>query len=286
LFATFRQDAPSSWAPLIHTAGEPEQVRESCAAASRIWWQTRSTSHPRKPIPLAFHESGESAVSVSQFFDPRNPEKLDLRSLYFHKTAMGWLWSPSPGDEMIKSLQDWVDDQERKWDEGWQDELLVEAIETDRLQASTAPDEAAARKVVESWLEAIRTGDISAALAHTASLKSADSGQNLLRNLGYELGGVQRMIRPATITGSRRGSYWTTVSTRNDFEDKPGFPFYPVISTPAGPRILLEVDLLASGNRSRDYLNKTSLNRLRKTHADAAGELEESFAAHQKSSVP
>lgn len=286
LFATFRQDAPSSWAPLIPTAGEPDQVRESCAAASRIWWQTRSSTQPRKPIPLAFHEAGDSAVSLCQFFDPRNPDKPDLRSLYFQKTASGWLWSPAADDEITRSHQDWVEDQERKWDEGWQEQLLVEAIETERLQASSAPDEAAARKVVEAWLAAIRTGDISAALALTARLKSADSGQILLRNLGYELGGTQRMIRPATITGSRRGSYWTTVSAKNAFEDKPAFPLYPVISTPAGPRILLEVDLLASGNRSRDYLNKTSLNRLRKTDADAAGELEEAFAEHQKSSIP
>ena len=286
LFAAFRQDAPSSWASLVHTAGEPEQVRESCAAACRIWWQMRTSTQPLKPIPLAFREAGDSAVSFCQFFDPRNPDKPDLRCLYFHKTASGWLWSPSPGDEITQSHQDWVVEQERKWDEGWQEQLLVETVETDRLQASTAPDEAAARKVVEAWLDAIRKGDISAALALTARLKTADSGEILLRNLGYELGGVQRMIRPASITGSRRGSYWTTVSAENAFEDKPGFPLYPVISTPAGPRILLEVDLLASGNRSRDYLNKTSLNRLRKTDAAAAGELEEAFTAHQKSSVP
>ncbi len=286
VFAAFSADSPASWAPLVHTAGEPEPVRETCAAASQVWWETRNRNTPRKPIPLAFHESGNAAAAIAQFFDPRNPDKIDLRTLYFHKTDMGWLWSPTPDDDTTRPLQAWVEDQEEKWDESWQEKLLVDSIPIDRLQPSSAPEESAARAVVETWLAALRKGDITAALAITVRLKPTDSAQILLRNLGYELGGTQRMTQPATITGVRRGSYFTAVSVKNPLEEKPAHPLYPVISTPAGPRILLEVDLLASGNRSRDYLNKTALNRLRKTDTDAAAELEKSFSSHQQSASP
>lgn len=286
VFASFASDHPSSWAPLVHTSGEPGQVREKFAAASQIWWETRNRSTPRKPIPLAFQESGDAAAAIAQFFDPRNPEKIDLRPIYFHKTSMGWLWSPAPTDDITRPLQAWVDEQEPKWDQDWKEKLLADSIQLDRLQASSAPDEGSSRAIVEAWLAAIRKGDITAALATTVRLKAADSNEILLRNLGYELGGAQRMTQPATVTRTQRGSHFTTVSVTTPLEEKPVRPLYPVIATPAGPRILLEVDLLASGSRSRDFLNKTALSRLRKTETAAAAELEKSFAAHQQSSDP
>jgi hypothetical protein len=55
-------------------------------------------------------------------------------------------------------------------------------------------------------------------------------------------------------------------------------PFYAVVNTPSGPRILLEVDLAVSESRTREYLNDVSLKRLRKTDPDAAEELQKLYA--------
>lgn len=195
---------------------------------------------------------------------------------------MGWLWSPVPPAEITRPLEAWVSDQEGEWDDGWQAKLLVDSIEIEQLQADSAPTDAQARKVVTAWLEAIRNRDVTQALRLTTRLKAPDSAQILLRNLGYELAGAQRATQPTTLSGSQTGSYLTAVSTQNRVEEKPAFPLYPVVATPAGPRILLEVDLLDSSSRSRDYLNKTALNRLRKLNAAAATELENAFTQQRE----
>jgi hypothetical protein len=282
LLATFANDSPLSWCPLLHAEGEPAKFRETCTIAIRTWWETRSKNIARKAIPLAFHETGDTAACTAQFFDPRNPEKLDLRVLYFHKTAMGWLWSPVPSAEITQPLETWVSEQEDAWADGWQPKLLLDSIEIEQIQADTAPAEAEAQKVVEAWLVAIRDRDVTKALALTARFKAADSADILLRNLGYELAGAQRATQPTTIGSSKKGSYWTGVSAKSQLEEKPHFHLYPVISTPAGPRILLEVDLVSTGSRSRDYLNKTALSRLRKLDPAAATELDKAFSQDQE----
>ena len=76
---------------------------------------------------------------------------------------------------------------------------------------------------------------------------------------------------------------WTAVAAKTGPDDKPSFPLYPVLQTPAGPRLLLEIDLSASDQRSRDFLNKTSLERLRKSSPPAADALKKLFSEHQTS---
>jgi hypothetical protein len=120
-----------------------------------------------------------------------------------------------------------------------------------------------------------------AALRLTARLAFPDSPATLLRNLGYEMAGARRNPHAASLAGIFRGANWTAVGTRTDPADPPSFPLYPVIATDAGPRILLEIDLFAAGNRSRDFLNKTALARLRKSSAPAADDLASLFSQYQ-----
>ena len=67
-----------------------------------------------------------------------------------------------------------------------------------------------------------------------------------------------------------------------DQEGKSTFPLYPVIQTALGPRIVIEIDLFAAGNRGRDYLNRMAFERLQKfSSTAAASELRELFSEHQ-----
>ena len=63
---------------------------------------------------------------------------------------------------------------------------------------------------------------------------------------------------------------------------KLSFPFYLVVRTPSGPRLLAEVDLIAAGNQGRDFLNRTAIQRL-ENHAspDALAELRDLYSQHQ-----
>jgi hypothetical protein len=251
-----------------------------------MWWETRDRLTGRQVIPLASHEVGEQAVLASQFFDARNPDRLDLRMLYFEKTAMGWLWKPNPSEELRKPLNAWTEIQAQEWQDGWQKTLLGACPKIDEIPPQGAPTEDEARKLAESWLVTIREGDLMGALALTSRLDAPGGDEALLRNLGYELTGARRSTQPSAITQIRRSGQWAGVGVKCISGEISTYPFYPIVSTPNGPRILLEVDLIASGNRSRDYLNKTSLGRLKKLHPEAAEDLQQLFTDHQAGSTP
>lgn len=281
LLAALANDRPSSWTRLIQIQGDPADARGAYARAAQIWWESRNPASARRAIPLAFHEDGDRAVAACQFFDSHNPDRLDLRFLFFEKTPMGWLWNPFPSDDTRNASQEWTDLQTKRWQDDWQETFLTDCPKLEKLPDAGAPTGEDSRKLIESWLQATRTGDVMAALRLTTRLDTPDSTATLLRNLGYEMTGARRNDNAIPITGIHRGEIWTAVGTQTVTDGRPSFPLYPVIATSAGPRILLEIDLMASGNRSRDFLNKTTLERLRKSSAPAADELKRLFSEHQ-----
>jgi hypothetical protein len=280
LTAALGENSPYSWTRLIGIQGDPANTRHVFSRAAQIWWDSRNPATVRRAIPLAFHENGDRAVAACQFFDTRIPDRLDLRFLFFEKTPMGWLWAPTPSDETQKSLQEWTERQSANWQEAWQEAMLGECPTIKEIPENAAPTEEQARKLIEDWIQANRTGDIMAAIRLTARLTQPDSQITLLRNLGYEMTGTRLSRHAATITAIHRGKIWTAVGTKTDPDGKTAFPLYPIVATPAGPRILLEIHLLASGGR-RDFLNKTALERLRKFSPAAADELKILFSDHQ-----
>lgn len=281
LIAALSDERPTAWAKLIRAQGDPPDVRKLFARAAQIWWESRNNSGARKALPLGFQETEEHAVAVCQFFDTRIPDRMDLKFLFFEKSPMGWLWDPVPSEETRKSLQAWTDLQSTTWQNNWRDALLKDCAVIDEIREG-APSESEARALVEKWIHANESGDVAAALKLTARLKTPDSPANTLRNLGHEMTGSRLNLHPATIIGVHQGSMLAAVGAKTDPDGKPAFPLYPVVATPAGPRILLEIDLLASSAR-RDFLNRTALDELRKTSAPAADELKGIFEKHQAS---
>ena len=277
---------PASWASLIHLQGDPSDQRAICARAAQAWWDLRSPSVARQATPLALHESGNLATAACQLFDARNPDRLDLKFLFFEKTPMGWLWDPSPADTTRAALRDWTDLQSAHWKDQWQDALLRDCTKLEKIPDSAAPGEEESRKLLESWFAATHQGDLAAALRLTARLDTPDSKITLLRNLGFEMTGARLKQDPPSITGVHRGEIWSAVGAEITVDEKSSFPLYPVIGTPAGPRLLLEVDLAASGSRSRDFLNGEALERLAVSNPAAAVELKKHFSAHQAALNP
>jgi hypothetical protein len=281
LLATLQSANPSALMRCIRLDGDSAAARKACVRAAHIWWALRDPSCVRNAVPLAIHEDASHAAAACQFFSARDPDQLDLRILYFEKQADGWLWTPEPLPETEKSLRAWTDSvQAKRWQDEWQSLILAECPKLESLPESGAPAEEDARKLIDSWLRAIRAGDVMAALRHTARLHTPESSSTLLRNLGYEMTGARRHRKIPTVTSVRRSGIWTTVSTQADPDNTALGPIYPVIATPAGPRILLEIDWVASPNRSRDFLNKTALERLRKVNVPAADALQKLFAEH------
>ena len=281
LLEKLQAGSPAALMHLVRLNCDPQDARKACVHAAKIWWALHESSTVRSVIPLAMHEDGSQAAAAVQFFSARNPDQLDLRIIYFDKSSDGWQWTPAPPAETEKKFSCWQDRQANRWSDEWQDVLLGECPALDMIPDTGAPSDEAVRKLIELWIQATRADDVRAALRLTARLKVADSKTTLLRNLGYEMAATPWKQKTRSIVGIYRGSIWTAVGTQRDPPYPPAFPLYPVIATPAGPRILLEVDLYAGGSRSRDFLNKTALNRLRKANAPATDELTTLFAEYQ-----
>ena len=268
---------------LIAPSPEPAKAREILLRAAQVWWTLRDPATSYSLVGLATREQNSHAVALGQFFSTRNPDRFDLRIFHFIKSGDGWLWTPLPDAEAAGILDEWTREETQRRQQSWQDELLADCIEIAVLPESGAPNEAEARALVESWLKAAREGDVEGALRHCARLNKPDSKTAVLRNLGYEMTGLQRAPRLPAITAIQREGIWTAVAVDSLSEDNPSFPLYPILQTPEGPRILIEVDLIASASRSREFLNRAALDRLQALSPAAANSLKRLFAIHKTS---
>jgi hypothetical protein len=192
---------------------------------------------------------------------------------------------PAAPENPDETLQQWVERETAVLKENWRERMLAECQEVDQLPESGAPDEASARRVVEEWLVAISAGDPEQALRLAARLGRPDSPETALRNLGYEIAGHAKYGGEPAITGAFRKGPWTAVAVRGTIDSKPVSPLYPVIQTSAGPRILLEIDLIEAQGRSRDFLNKTALARLDRQPPGVVEDLRELFRQHKQAAA-
>jgi hypothetical protein len=133
---------------------------------------------------------------------------------------------------------------------------------------------------VEQWLEATRTGDIKAALKLVAKLDDPQSGSTILQNLGYEITSARRSNLGISIADVYSGKTWAAVGAKIEQNGNSTYPLYPIIATPQGPRILIEIDLFASRNRGREFLNKAAFTRLEK-HTNTTDELQSLYSEYQ-----
>ncbi len=259
-----------------------QAARKSCVQAAQTWWAIHDPSVVRQAMPLAFKADETSAAALFQFFSARDPDQLDAKVMYFEHSPSGWLWTPAPARGISETFQAWIDAETLHGAEQWQQSLLKNCIQLDKLDNMEAPAEEDARKCVEAWLDAIRRGDLLSALSRTARLGDAQSGSIVLQNIGYEINSSRRSNLPSTITTIYQGKIWSAVGAETDSEGKSNYPLYPLIQTPGGARILIEIDLFASGNRGRDFLNRTALDRLRNSSSPAvADELRSLYASYQ-----
>ena len=260
----------------------PAAARDTLNRAAHFWWSLAKPAEPLHAIQPALGVDGEIAAAVCQFFSPRNPDRPALRVMHFRKSAEGWFWQPVPDEELETGMRQWVSDQSADRDVKWRERLLGDCVLLKRLPESAVPDEAEAERVVREWLDATRGGDIEAALRLIARLPAGDSAEAVLRNLGYEIAG-NRMSDPAPrVIHRQRAGIWTAVGAHTVAGEESSFPLYPVVRTAEGPRILIEIDLFAATKRSRDFLNKTALERLDGQPPQAADDLRALLREHEK----
>ena len=260
----------------------PDNARYTLTEAARIWWRLHAPSVVCHAMPLGFQASDSQAVAMLGFFSARDPDQLEIQAFYFEKSAQGWLWNPSPLPALSDPFQEWGSTQIQEWSGKWKQTLFAESPVAEKPGELPPPAAEEARKCLSAWLDTIHSGDLPSTLKLTARLDQADSISTVLKNLGYEIAGSRQNSSPPEITRIYSGKTWTAVGVKIQQQGKLTFPLYLVVTTSSGPRILAEVDLIAAGNRGRDFLNRTAILRL-EGHAtpEAIAELRDLYSQHQ-----
>ena len=268
---------------ILDLGGDKKTARLGCARAAGAWGALHDPACVRHPLALGVFETDSVAAASFQYFSVREPDRMDVRVFFFGKQADGWhlLAGLQPAEDAEANLlaaKTWAAGEPKRWSETWRKHCLSNSTCLPALAAGNAPPDAEARSLVTSWLSAIRAGNVAEALALTAWLETEVSPARVLRNLGYEINGSRKAKSEAAIIEVARGKTWTTVAVRANNGDKPSYPIYPVVSTPAGPKLLIDIDLFANPERGREFLNNTALSHLRNhAGADATEELRDLF---------
>ena len=246
--------------------GSGKDGRIACGAAAEIWWSLNQPGGSRAPVELGFREEGMLAAFAYQFFSPGDPDRFELITLYFNKDGQDWVWSPGvvleEESENHKTLSQWIRKSERAWRMSWRERLLASSERVDKIDFSSNPDEGEVVILVEQWLDALADRDLKAALAQTAWLgREGEIPVKTMRNLNYELENSRQ--GRGEILKVYHSSSWVAAGVSTGDGDKAKMSFLPILSTPAGAKVLPEADLLPGGSRTRKFLNRVSFDKLR-----------------------
>jgi hypothetical protein len=276
LIDSLHADKVSSWASLISPSGGPEDIRISCTTAAARWWLGHNPSAPALCSELDFREQEQEAFLAMQWLPLANLA-FAPQILHLQKSSIGWLWNPNPSKESRAAADAWS----APLRAAWRQQSIHRATAACAIAdlANAAPNESAARHVVEQWLDALAQGRWGQALAHCATLDTPKSPSLLLRNLSYESKNSMQSGRLAIAT-VHQGAHVTLVAARKADKTLAADLFLPVVSTPLGPRLLLEIDLGDPARPGRAFLNREAIDRLHQICPAAAQDVTQLMSAH------
>lgn len=242
--------------------------RVACAAAARIWWSINEPGELRLPLELGFKEEGDAAVAVFQWFEVSAADSFKPTTLFFRKSGESWVWCPGvvSGDEeeSHKSLWEWAKSNEPEWRLSWRKELMKPGTPLAALDFSRVATDAEVEGLMADWMGALEHKDIRLALSLSAWLGVGDGEipMKALRNLSFDITNFSN--GDWKVQGVHRSSSWAVASVRQVVDGNVSNAFVPVVITGSGPRLIPEIDIFAEDNRTRNFLNEASFNRLAK----------------------
>lgn len=263
-----------------------KEGRIACSAAADTWSSLNEAGAFRVPVRLGFKEGDSLAVAAYQWFTVSDPDRFELRTLFFTKQEGGWIWSPGVVSEAGKkdhaALSDWVKGQEAEWKISWRESLMQPGVKLDRIDFGKQPTDDEVKALIGDWIAALENGNLPSALSNSAWLAGDDGiPMKAIRNISYELSNAKR--GKSALSEIHRSASWVAASIRCESGGMFHDIFIPVVMTPAGARLLPEVDLLADDTRVRNFLNEASFGRLRKSVGDEkTAELRDLFEAFRK----
>ena len=286
-----QQNQFSDLLEITNIPGDPTEGREAILRAAEAWGSLHGLTDDQNPasayllLDLDMEVKDDGAGVLVHAFSARKPDRYDPHALYLHRQKDGWLWSPNPTEETLEAFKAWSEKATMEQREGWRLNLLSDCPVVTKLD-KPAPTEEEAKAVVETWIKAIESGDVLTGLKQCARLDLEDSSKVMLRNLGYEVVDALRKEGKGSVKHVLSKGSWAGVGTHPRNPQTRSYSMYPVVSTDQGPKVLLEVDLIASSGRGREFLNRTSLTRAGKLGDEASESIAEIFEEHCRKSLP
>ncbi|MEK7953464.1 hypothetical protein [Luteolibacter soli] len=286
VLAALRANSLAALCPLLDFTGQAEVSLDALGRTARLWQRFHQTDDLASPVLLDIHETGDDAAALVQVVSGKMPEEPRLETIFLHRSEGGWRANPGfSGSAALAQVKDgaaigqWIADATKARTEDWSAGLLQRI---GGIAADSAPSEDDAKRTVEEWRKAIASGDVATMLTRSACFDDKAGKDKLLRNTGYELLSHQQ----GEILGVNRAGRWTAVTVRvppatgDDSAD--AYAMHVVAATPAGPRVLAELDFFDPLTRSREFLNRRLWDRVADRLPDSArGELESIYEKHR-----
>ncbi|BCX46994.1 hypothetical protein HAHE_09020 [Haloferula helveola] len=267
--------------PFIATDDE-EDAMLALTSYAHLWRGFRNSQQIR--LLLDCETDGDEGAALYCELDPYNPElRRDLiRELRLVRRPAGWRLAP----DAAPRLEDFTD-KLRLWLQKSRDQSRADWLETlglnarlGGLPADSAPSEEDARAAAEAWVAALQSRKPRRIFERVAIFDDDEGIRRLFAYLGQELPSRSTL----EILGMHRFGRWAAVSIRHqppDPEDPPFNLLHPIVSTPAGAKVLPEGILYLADTRAREFLNADVWKRLgRRLPESAVEELKAAHTAH------
>jgi len=276
LLAALQSNSPlSSWLPFLILDGNPDLVLANLIKAAAIRWQTLDSSSPVIPVEMAFLQENDQAFLAVQWLS-LGILNYSSRVFVLQKRPEGWLWNPSP-DLNARTKSELAT---RPLEDEWKNSYLRKAVDNCPVPDTSLPPptEQEALKLAQNWQSALASSSWQKALSLCARLETEKSPAQLLRNLGHECRSAHQNHIPRHIDPPLLGTSVALLAIRPPDASQSSTSLLPVVSTTAGPRILMEIDLGDPARPGRAFLNRNALARLSAAHPNIARELESMIA--------
>jgi hypothetical protein len=256
LVKTLNQHHFSKLARLTDLTGNPKSYQE----AAQFWNDAVvRDSLVRYFSPSTFIEEESSAVGIIDIFTTRDSQAVKQQAVYFEKTPTGWLWTPKPSATLLSHHQAWVTQETQASGLLWKEKWMAKIPAISAVHAGQAPGPDDAMAVIHAWLSAKAENDFGKMVSLTARLDGLKSLDSIIQNVGYELTNSEDRDAPTPPIKIYHGKFGSAVGVSG----KASNPFYLILHSPQGAKILAEIDLFGSAKNGRAFLNGVALDKLR-----------------------
>jgi hypothetical protein len=249
----------------------PGERRAEYIALARFWQQLRPLGEAVLTEVAQVTPSGPVAAISFRGFSAARTEDLAIVEVLAVQSEKGWTLavpgiSPITGEKPAAAAKQLANDEPERRKQltaRGRDALLGSASPLTEV-AAAAVDEALAMATVQAWRDAASAGALGEMLKRSSWLAGPGEQLAILRSLGSEAIAAAQSASHGEILATHRDGPWALVSMRVQRGSTVSFPAYVVVATPAGPRVLLTVDLESPVTRMAEFLNQAQWARLAK----------------------